>query len=89
MTNKRFLIRYTPCRHIHQIVHNAVLKSKQEIEITQSRIGVNEHNALAAHSKSDTDIGSRRRLADASFTRCHHIDLTHMLSYLSIGSITI
>ena len=78
MADKRLFIRHASRCYIDQIVHNPILKTEQEIEISQSRISIDEDDALAAHGKTDTDIRCRRRLANASFSGCHHIDFTHI-----------
>ena len=89
MSDERFLVGNASLRHIDEIIHDAVLEAEQEVEVPQARIRVDEHDLLAAHREPHAEIGRRRRLAYAALAGCDYDNFTHLVSYLSIGSMTI
>ena len=54
-------------QHVEQMIFDPALESEHDIEIAQTDVGIDEHDARAALRQRSAEICRRRRLADAAF----------------------
>ncbi len=54
---------------VEQVMLDAALQSEHDVEIAQTDVGIDENDARAAGGQRRTEVGGRRRFADAALSR--------------------
>ena len=55
--------------HVEQVVLDAAFQPEHDVEIAQTDVGVDQHDACAALRQRRAEICGRRRFADAALAR--------------------
>ena len=55
--------------HVEHVMLHAALEPEHDVEVAQTDVGIDQHDARAALRERGAEIGGRRRLADAAFPR--------------------
>ena len=67
-----------PIDHINQIINNTVLQSHDNIQISESDIGIYNCNLFSHGSQSGPDICHGGGFSNTAFSRCNDNDFTHV-----------